>query len=171
MAENPDMEARAAEVKQQLEAVAGHAIDGTPDQLLKAWYPAGAVLYPRGGPADPDPSYVLSRNILSPGSFCTQNGLLDASGASTTGSDGRRAFRLSEFACYLSGYRLLDPVNFVATPRASTPSFVTFTSTLITQGENFDVSITVFTWNADGAAAPNVDFDWRCRVVAQQKIF
>jgi hypothetical protein len=45
---------------------------------------------------------------------------------------------------------------------------VTTTHALVDNGN--DVQITVFAWNAGGAAAPNVSFDWRCRVVSNQII-
>ena len=74
---------------------------------------------------------------------------------------------LSEFACNLDGYHLYDPVNVVATPRVNTPCFITLTHDLTTQGEATDIKIMAFTWMADGTPAPNIQFDWRCRVVAE----
>ena len=79
-------------------------------------------------------------------------------------------FLLSEFVCFAQVNILAEPINVVATPRASTPSFLTMTHQLVKAdgATNYqdDVSISVFTWDANGAAAPNVVFDWRCRVVS-----
>ena len=47
MVEQPDHE-RAAEVKKQLEALAGREIDVSGEQLLKLWFPAGASSYGEG---------------------------------------------------------------------------------------------------------------------------
>ena len=64
-----------------------------------------------------------------------------------------------------------DPINVVATPRVSTPCFITLTHDLTTQGEATDIEITAFTWMTDGTPAPNILFDWRCRVVAEVILF
>jgi hypothetical protein len=53
------------------------------------------------------------------------------------------------------------PVNVVATPNSSDPFFLTIQHSLIGLA---DVEIKVWTWDANGAAAPGVPFDWRCRV-------
>jgi hypothetical protein len=161
MAEQPDQE-RAAEVKKQLEALAGREIDVSGEQLLKLWFPAGASSYGEGS--------VTWKSVFIAGKRCDPATILDASGTSFTGSNGTRVFLLSEFVCFAQVNILAEPINVVATPRASTPSFLTMTHQLVKAdgATNYqdDVSISVFTWDANGAAAPNVAFAWRCRVVS-----
>jgi hypothetical protein len=51
---------------------------------------------------------------------------MDLSGVSTTDSFGRMEWRLSEFLCYREKVPPIDfPVNFVATPFADTPVYIT----------------------------------------------
>lgn len=92
---------------------------------------------------------------------CSQNNSLDVSGFAITGSNGQSEFRLSNFICPL-GEVYEFPINVIATPLSSKPSFLTVTHTLV--NNKADVRITVFAWDASGAAAANVHFNWRCRV-------
>jgi hypothetical protein len=94
---------------------------------------------------------------------------MDISGLATTDSNGKRVFLLSEFLCFSSptSIHFQQPINVVATPQSTAPCFLTVTHSLVNTGPlnaATDVEITVFTWDANGAAAPNVTFDWRCRV-------
>ena len=93
---------------------------------------------------------------------CVQSKLLDVTGIAASGSDGKSSFRLTSFLCPEGNFRFGFPVNVVATPLSATPCFPTLVHTLVNNGA--DVEIQVSTWDADGAAAPNVSFDWRCRV-------
>jgi hypothetical protein len=76
-------------------------------------------------------------------------------------------FLVSDFLCgQFGGVAALgfaEPINVVATPRAESPLFLTVTYSLVPEGT--DIQITVFSWDANGVAAPNVEFDWRCRAV------
>jgi hypothetical protein len=47
--------------------------------------------------------------------------------------------------------------------------FLTLVHSLVDNGA--DVEIKVSTWDANGVAAPNVSFDWRCRVPLLDLIF
>ena len=153
--------ANSANIKKQLEALTGQKIDFSAEQLIKVLsYPIGAYDYTDGSAA--------WRWIILPGKACSDATLLDASGVSFTEADGTRAFLLSDFVCFPQLRSLAEPINVVATARSTTPFFVTTTHALINNGT--DVQITVFAWDAKGAAAPNVTFDWRCRVVSNQII-
>jgi hypothetical protein len=91
---------------------------------------------------------------------CNVASLLDVAGSSRTGDDGTTVLRLSNWACMEN--RLLEPANVVATPQSATPCYVTILHTLV--DDAMDLEIGVFTWDAGGAPAPGVAFDWRCRV-------
>ncbi len=149
-----------AEVKKQLEAIAGHAVDISPEQAISLWFPVGAYDYTDGN--------ASWRSIIIAGKRCNTATLLDVSGVSSTGADGKRVFLLSDFVCFPLVRSLGDPTNVLATARATNAVFVTATHTLV--NNNTDVQITVFAWNANGTPAANITFDWRCRVVSNQII-
>jgi hypothetical protein len=144
------------EVKKQLEAIAGQEIDAAPEQIISLWFPVGAHDYNSGT--------VLWRSAILPGRNCVSSSLLDASGASSTGAAGNRVFLLSDFICLPQVRSLAEPINVVATARSTAPFYVTVTHTLVNNAT--DVQITVFAWDAKGNPAPNVTFDWRCRLVS-----
>jgi hypothetical protein len=138
-----------ADTKKQLEAV-GHEFGVT-----KFFYPAGAYDYAVGK--------ATLQNLIFPTKLCNDAELLDVSGASSTGADGKRVLLLSDFVCLRSAGWIEEPINVLATPRSERPFFLTITRALSDPAR--DLQITVFAWNANGQAAPNVAFDWRCRVV------
>jgi len=92
--------------------------------------------------------------------------LLEACGASATGADGKRVFLLSHVVCFAQMNQLSDPINVVVTPRTDGLFYTTVTYSFI--NNDSDLQITVFAWDARGGAAPNIPFDWRCRVGAVQ---
>lgn len=92
---------------------------------------------------------------------CYSTQFLDVTGFAITGSDGTAVFRLTNFICH-AGERFTQPINVVATPFSSTPCFLTMVHSLVNNGD--DVEIKVSSWDADGAPAPQVAFNWRCRV-------
>jgi hypothetical protein len=99
--------------------------------------------------------------------FCQLTELLDVSGIARTDLNGTVRFRLTDFIC-IDGVALDTPINMVATPLGSQPIFLTLNHTLVMDPSNLfgrDVEFEVFTWDADGVAAPDITFDWRCRVV------
>jgi hypothetical protein len=120
-------------------------------------------------PVYEDHSQVASRRIISAGNLGTGPlTFLDASGRASTGPDGRRVFRLSDFVCDINSFS--EPVFLIATPKTSRACHVTLTHELIENpsdpGSFSDVEITAFTWKPNGTADPNIVFDWRCRVVS-----
>jgi hypothetical protein len=153
-------------IKEQLEALVGHKIDASEEQLAKFSYPIGQVI---------PWWYTLTtwRTVYPhPHNFCTRQWSIDISGVSSTLDDGKRVFRLREFLCDPLTRRIgfVEPVNVVATPRAERPVFLTMTYVPVPPEPQVtyipDVQITVFAWRANGAAAPNIEFDWRCRATA-----
>jgi hypothetical protein len=150
--------ANSANIKKQLETLTGHKIDVSAEELIKVIrYPIGAYDYTDGSAA--------WRWIFFLDKSCSNARLLDVSGVSSTEANGTRVFLLSDFVCFpLNRRSLAEPINVVATARSTTPFFVTTTHALVNNGT--DVQITVFAWDDKGAAAPNVMFDWRCRVVS-----
>jgi hypothetical protein len=154
----------AASIKEQLEAIVGHKIDASEQQLAKFSYPIG--LFDLWG------GWAVSKSVFPfPRKSCSQHLFVDVGGVSSTLPDGKRVFRLSDFICDLFDKRLgfVEPVNVVATPRAERPVFLTVTYAPVPPEPQVtyipDVQITVFAWGANGAPAPNVEFDWRCRAV------
>ena len=116
---------------------------------------------------------ITKTSPLLPGKFCESQKLLEVSGVAATGANGKVRFRLKEFLC-LDLLTFDYPINVVATPLASRPVFLTVKHSLVlnpagTLGE--DVAIEVFAWDASGAAAPRIAFNWRCRVPFAETIF
>jgi hypothetical protein len=124
-----------------------------------------------------DNSHTTYRSlILVTPNTCAITPLLDVSGWGLTGADGKSTFRLIDYTCLGSrpwpppdttlarpGYTLQPPISFVATPNSSAPCFLTTQHSFV--NDQTDVEITVFAWDPNGAAAPDIGFDWRCRVV------
>lgn len=153
------MAIRPQDLKKQLEGIAGREIPFEADQLkLFLWYAVGAYDYADG--------QVASQSIVLPGVRCSSARLLDASGASYTGSDGKRTFRVSDFVCLGQHRLLMEPVNVLATARSTKPCFVTTTYSLVDPTDilRSDVEITVHGWDVDGRPAPDLSFHWRCRL-------
>jgi hypothetical protein len=92
---------------------------------------------------------------------CFESRAFDISGFTQTRANGQSVFRLSNFRCP-QGEIYSAPINVVATPISPKPFFLTVMQALVNNGT--DVEITVFSWDANGAPAPNVAFNWRCRV-------
>lgn len=150
------------QIKRQIEAIVGHEIEETEEQLISLWYPIGSHVF------EQDAS-VAWKFLFTQAKSCRAETLLDASGKGTTGTDGKRVFKLTDFVCMTLGdrYELLEPVNIVATPRSITSVFVTTDYVAVTSGSppsTIDLQLTIFAWDANGAPAANVNFHWRCRV-------
>ena len=92
---------------------------------------------------------------------CFDSRVFDVSGFTQTRTNGQIVFRLSNFRCP-QGEIYSAPLNVVATPVSQKPFFLTVMQALVNNGT--DVEITVFSWDANGAPAPNIAFNWRCRV-------
>ncbi|WHZ10721.1 MAG: hypothetical protein OJF60_001160 [Burkholderiaceae bacterium] len=165
MAAKSDDSKKAAELKKQLEAIAGHEIDVSPAQILNLWYPVSASSTTDGS--------ATWRSIFFPSKRCNDATLLDVDGTSSTGPNGQRTFLLSEVLCWTS-FVFAYPANVVATPRGAAPFYLTTTYQTVGPQPgtlNTDLQITVYSWQPGGAAAPGVTFDWRCRVVSVPIIF
>ncbi len=109
-----------------------------------------------------DDGTTTLRNLIVPRpNSCYGTRYLDVAGFATTGSDGTRQFRLTDFLCH-TGERFGQPINVVATPLSDRPRFLTLRHTLVNDGE--DVEIQVWSWDTGGTPAASVSFDWRCRV-------
>ena len=147
------MEPDPEDVKKKLEAIAGRELVVAPEHLNKLRFPASA--YDRAYGA------VAWQYLFLPGMSCEEAALLDVSGASYSGADGKRVVRLSDIVCL--GEALAEPVNVLATARSARPFFVTNTHSLLSPSNPTDLEITFFVWDDKGHAAPNVSFDWRCR--------
>jgi hypothetical protein len=95
---------------------------------------------------------------------CRSCRLLDVSGFAQTLDNGNNVLHLTRFICLPARETLtfVHPITVLATPLSSKPCFLTVKRTLVNDGA--DVEISVFSWNTDGTAAPNISFDWRCRV-------
>jgi hypothetical protein len=143
-----------AAFKKQLEAIARHEVKMTAGSF--PFFPDGVYDYAEGK--------ITWTNVLFPRKNCTAASLLDVSGLSFTGDDGKRVLLLSAFVCFSRFTALAEPINVVATPKSERPFFLTTTCALNANAS--DLQITVFAWDANGDAAPNVGFDWRCRVVS-----
>jgi len=167
MSVDSELAAKLAELKKQIEEVVGKEIEADPDQLAVFAFPAGAAYYEEG-------SQVLWRRIIFPGSFCVSPvTLLDASGRSLTGSNGTVKFLLSNFICSdINSFS--EPVHLLGTPQVTKACYVTMTHAIVPdpvhQGYN-DVEITAYAWGPNGKPAPEISFDWRCRVVSNPIIF
>jgi hypothetical protein len=120
----------------------------------------------------------MSRNVIFPGKSCTQAStlpasFLDVSSSSSTDASGRQVFLLTDFICSTAN-SFGAPVTLVVTPFARTPCYATMTHTLVPNpsapGSFNDLQIAVFTWDANGQPAPNISFDWRCRLLSFQII-
>ncbi|MEK6304668.1 MAG: hypothetical protein AABO41_28635 [Acidobacteriota bacterium] len=158
MATKPD-------TKKHLEAILGHKLSDDEVQLIQLVLPVASHTV-----TTDENTFTTLRNLFFPRpNECRPARLLDISGLATTDNNGQRVFKLSEFICHSSppaANRFQQPINVVATPRSITPCFLTVTHSLVNTDalKAVDVEIKVFTWDANGAPAPNVTFDWRCRV-------
>ena len=150
------MEPDPEDVKKKLEAIAGRELVVAPEHLHQLRFPVSAY--------DEAAGAVVWNYLFFPGKRCEDALLLDVSGASYSGADGKRVVKLSDVAClaHIPGLQLAEPVNVLATARSVNPVFVTNTHSLISPS-NDDIEITFFVWDDKGHAAPNVSFDWRCR--------
>jgi len=94
---------------------------------------------------------------------CFDSGSLDLGGQAVTDNAGRFTWKLSSFVCKADRGNYAAPATFVTTAMSSSPIFLT-TQTL---SIGSDLVIDVFSWDTNGAPAPNVRFAWRCWVPTQ----
>jgi hypothetical protein len=167
MVKKPKQPPETAELKKQIETIVGHEIDPGAERFINLFHPAGsyALFF-----MDQSAQACWRRIFPFPSKDCSIVRLLEAAGVSSTLADGKRVFQVSDVLCPEGVlWSFGEPINVVATPLADSPTLLTMTYSLISQGPDPsfqpDVQMTVFTWNADGSPAPNVVFDWRCRAV------
>ena len=155
-----------AELKKQLEKISGHPTDVSPEQLIS--------LFSRISLFTSEDGTIMSRSFIFPSKSCTQASaiqanLLDLTSRSTTSTDGKSTFLLSNFICSTVN-SFGEPVNVLVTPNSNSPCYATMTHTLVPNpsapGTFNDLQINVFTWKPDGSPAPNISFDWRCRLLS-----
>jgi hypothetical protein len=162
--------AKLAELRQHLENISGQQIDASDEQLLQLFFRVSLSSYEDGT--------IMSRSIIFPGKSCTQASalpasFLDVSSSASTDATGQRTFLLTDFICSTLN-SFAAPVSLLVTPNTQTPCYATMTHTLVPDpnapGRFNDLQFTVFTWNANGRPAPNISFDWRCRLLSFQII-
>ena len=157
--------AEKSDIKKALETIVGYEL--TEDALQRIDLFAAVASYDR---TDVPGNFVTRMSLIvhGPKTCEQQQGLLDVSGWWLTGSDGKSVFRLVNFICY-EALPFMHPINVVITPTSSEPCFATVLHSLVKndKDEVVDVEIQVFTWDANGAPAPNTSFNWRCRVPIQ----
>jgi len=140
--------------KKQVEAILGEKLGDDAIQLIQFIQPVALSTKTTS-------ITTHQHRLVARPNICYQNNALDVSGFATTGSNGQSLFRLTHFICS-KGELFNHPINVVATPFSSKPFFLTVKHSLVNNG--LDVEIKVFAWDTNGAAAPNVSFNWRCRV-------
>jgi hypothetical protein len=156
--------AKLAELRQHLENISGQEIDASEEQLLQLFF--------RVSLSSSEDGTIMSRRIIAPGKSCTEAStlpasFLDVSSSASTDASGRRTFLLTDFICSTVN-SFAGPVSLVVTPNTRTACYATMTHTMVPDpnapGFN-DLQVTVSTWSADGQPAPNISFDWRCRLL------
>ena len=177
----PTNEKTNADLKAALEAIAGHQIDASPEQLqqiIRAPIPFSNYSFtPQPTtPFQTNAGEVVSRNpifILPP--VCSGSELLDVSGVTGTSDAGNATLLIKNFLCpNESGRFFFEPVITVATPASAKPSFLTVTHSLVFEPSlqnATNVQINIFSWDIHGAPAPNVLVNFRCRVPTSTIIF
>ena len=153
------------DVKAHLEAIKGSKLDlpgGVQVNKFNLFYVLGTVVQAVG--LNAVTSVVTYKDLLF--DEATHERLapsLDVSGVSSTGSDGKSVFRLMAFVPY-ELENVAEPIHIVATPHGSVPSFLTVAHTVMGDAEAGDIEITVYAWDPNGNPAPDIVFDWRCRL-------
>jgi hypothetical protein len=83
MAKKPKEAPTAASIKEQLEAIVGHKIETSEQQLAKFSYPVGLFSF--------WPGWMVSKSVFPfPRTICSKQGLFDVGGVSSTLADGKR---------------------------------------------------------------------------------
>lgn len=105
---------------------------------------------------------IRSDPVISPPSQCQERECIDLSGIASTGSDGRKTWRFTDYNCYSDAIPE-EPASFIATPVTDRP--IHLTAKITFQSSPKDLVVEIFTWDANGNPAPSVRFSWRCRVI------
>lgn len=94
---------------------------------------------------------------------CFESDAIDLGGQAVTDNSGRFTWKLSNFVCKADRAGYQTPASFVTTALSSAPIFLT--ARIVSSG--VDLVIDVFSWDTNGAPAPNIRFAWRCWVPSQ----
>jgi hypothetical protein len=141
--------------KQHIEGILGEPVANEALPLIKLFQDLAV--------STESPSRTTQRSLIIPRpNRCIDSRVTDVTGFAQTQANGQVVFRLLTFLCPANDLFEL-PINVLVTPISKQPFFLTVTHTLINNGA--DVEITVFSWDANGAPAPNIAFNWRCRAV------
>jgi hypothetical protein len=175
---SPTNEKLSGDLKAALEAIAGHKIEASPEQLqqqiIGTPLPFSNYFFtpPPAGPTPPfqtNAGEVVSRNpfvgTIPP--LCSGFELLDVGGLAWTSDAGNATLLIKNFICPQESARLyFEPVITVATPASAKPSFLTVTHSLVVDpaGNATNVQINIFSWDINGAPAPDLPVNFRCRV-------
>lgn len=155
-----------AQLKRQLEELAGRELDLTDVQVIN-------LITAIGARTDSDGS-VTYQHVILPRKFCRDARLMDVTGQVVTAGNGAVTFLLSSFIC-VTPLSVLPPVNLVATPFSPRPVYVTTEYKLVPNpavpAAFADLEITLMAWSPGGSPAPEVVIDWRCRLVKVDLIF
>ena len=163
MSKKRDEAAPAPTTKSHLEALAGRPISPiVPVGAISLFYFLGSVVGIQDLANQELPSsFVTWKNLIfDQATHTTDVSMLDVTGVSGTGLDGKSVFLLTTFVG--SEIDAAEPVNFTATVRGNAPSILSWEYRLA----NSDLEVTVYAWDLQGNPAPNVVFDWRCRFVS-----
>lgn len=94
---------------------------------------------------------------------CFESDAIDLGGQAVTDSAGRLTWKLSDFVCKADRAGYQAPASFVTTALTGAPIFLS--ARVVSTGG--DLVIDVFSWDTNGAPAPNIRFAWRCWVPSQ----
>lgn len=150
-----------SDVKEALESIMGHQLHDQELQLFEVYLRVASHSRTNEGiTVKKSPILGLHPKI------CEPTPLLDVSGSERTGNDGKKVFQLTNFVCLSGLMRFAHPINVLATALSSKPFFLTILHSLVKDASNngVDVEIQVSAWDFNGAPAPDVSFNWRCRV-------
>jgi hypothetical protein len=122
----PKQAPNAADIKEKLERSEGQTI-----KVLT--YPVGFSEFYGG--------VIKWKNVFHfPSEYCTFQNYIDVSGASSTLANGRCVFLLTDCVCSVVieryQFAFVEPINVIATPRASRPVFLTMAYSMVQQGPN-----------------------------------
>jgi hypothetical protein len=159
---------RNADLQANFEAILGEAVDAEGDVGIAPVVRSAVGTSQNHVLDDPARLRVTSRETDTVGDAsktCDEARFNEVTGRARTGGDGTIQFLLSDFYCpgpHDTQPLFRHPLNVVATPRSSTPLYLTCTARFI--DDRRDVQLTVRAWDQSGQPAPNISFDWRCLV-------
>jgi len=154
------MAKKQADMKSQLEAIVGEKLTDEAAALIRLVQTVASTTVSNGSTTER--SLIIARP-----NRCHDCRLLDVGGVASTDSNGKRILLLKSFMCPVDEL-FTHPIIVVATPLSDSPRYITVLHSLLNNGA--DVEMRFATWDATGAPAPNVAFNFRCRVELTQII-